>query len=133
MTFLLVRQTQQTLLQILMTMSKRLLPSAILSFLLLSRRQSVLPLSVLLHQATAVVAVATMAVAAEEEPLLLVPVLLLQLLMLQAIPDLPVLASVLLGFLTSSLTLVLVPSMATPVTCTIPGATLPTRALLSLA
>ena len=132
MTFLLVRQTQQTLLQILMTMLKRLLLSVILSFLLLSRRQSALPLSVLLHQATAVVAVATMAVAVEEEPLLQVLVLLLQLLMLQAIPDLLVLASVLLGFLTSSLTLVLVPSMATPVICTTPGATLPIRALLSL-
>jgi hypothetical protein len=106
----------------------------ILNFLPLSRRQSVLPLSVLLHQATAVVVVVAILVAvAEEEPLLLVLVLLLQLLMLQAIPDLPVLASVQLGSPTSSQTQVLAPSMATLVICTIPGATLLTRALLSLA
>ena len=74
-----------------------------------------------------------MVAVAEEEPLLLVLVLLLQLLMLQAIPDLPVLASVLLGFLMSSQTQVLAPSMATPVICTIPGATQLIRALLSLA
>ena len=92
-----------------------------------------LPLSVLLHQATVVAVVATLAAVAEEEPLLLVLVLLLQLLMLRAIPDLPVLASVQLGSPTSSQTQALAPSMATLVICTIPGATLLIRALLSLA
>ena len=90
-----------------------------------------LPLSVLPHQATAMAVVATMVAVAEEEPLLLVLVLLLQLLMLQAIPDLPVLASVLLGFPMSSQTQALVPSMAMHAICITPGATLPTRALLS--
>nr|DAU40612.1 MAG TPA: hypothetical protein [Caudoviricetes sp.] len=129
MIFLLVRQMQQMLLQILMTMSKSLLLSVTLSFLLLSRRQSVLPLNVLLHQVIAA-AVATMAVVVEE-PLLLVLALLLQLFTLLATLDLRARAFVLPGFLTSSLTQALVPSTVTHVICTTPGATLPIRALLN--
>ena len=90
-------------------------------------------LNVLLRQAivAAVAAILAVAVAVEGEPLLLVLALLLQLLMLQVIPDLRAQVSVLLGFPMSSQTQALVPSMAMHAICITPGATLPTRALLS--
>ena len=133
MRFLLVRQTLQTLFLILMTTLKSLLLSVILSFLLLSRRRSALPLNVLLRQAIVAAVAAILAVAVEEEPLLLALALLLQLSMLQVIPDLRAQVFVLLGFLMSSQTQALVPSMAMHVICITPGVTLQTRALLSLA